>query len=273
MAVLSNLKYLIASQFFSRGVTFSMNLFVARKVGPVVFGLASVNLYLLYTLILFVSREGLRRAVMRVPTSSQLGRARATAAGCVRQRGQIINLAWAEVCFALPVALVVGRYFLTNLPPALSEAVVLLNDQSQLPESTTLESEYKRSVKLCVAAALIEMCCEPLAVFAQWTLQVRTRVLIEAAATALRCAVTFGLVIGWNQGLIAFAHGQLVYSVAVVCLFYGSFVQRRLLKAAKEGDDMYLPLSEMFPHRLPLDPGGHYAAEEQGAWWGDRWAS
>ncbi len=49
----------------SRLLTFALNALVARKVGPVLFGVAMVNFYLAYTTILFVAREGLRLACLR----------------------------------------------------------------------------------------------------------------------------------------------------------------------------------------------------------------
>jgi hypothetical protein len=56
---------LIINQLASRGITFLLNVAVARTVGTAIFGLQAVNLYLLYTTILFVAREGIRRATQR----------------------------------------------------------------------------------------------------------------------------------------------------------------------------------------------------------------
>jgi len=60
---LSKVHYLIANQLVGRGLTFLLNLLVARAVGREVFGVQAVNLYLLNTLILFLSREGIRRSI------------------------------------------------------------------------------------------------------------------------------------------------------------------------------------------------------------------
>lgn len=60
-SALQKVHVLFANQLLTRVLTFLLNLLVVRHVGALVFGLSAVNLYLLYTTILFIAREGLRR--------------------------------------------------------------------------------------------------------------------------------------------------------------------------------------------------------------------
>jgi oligosaccharide translocation protein RFT1 len=56
---------LMLLQIGSRLLTFVLNALVARQIGPALYGIANVHFYLVYTTILFVAREGLRRACLR----------------------------------------------------------------------------------------------------------------------------------------------------------------------------------------------------------------
>ena len=62
-AALQKVHLLLLNQVVTRVLTFVLNLFVVRAAGAATFGIVSVQLYLLYTTTLFVSREGLRKYV------------------------------------------------------------------------------------------------------------------------------------------------------------------------------------------------------------------
>ena len=57
---------LVALQLFSRAVTFALNAGLARGLGPARFAFASVQLQLLISSVLFVAKEGVRRASQRI---------------------------------------------------------------------------------------------------------------------------------------------------------------------------------------------------------------
>ena len=64
---LAQVSALAANQLLTRGLTFAMNLYVARAVGPVAFGLQAIHLYLLNTIILFIAREPNRKSTHSQP--------------------------------------------------------------------------------------------------------------------------------------------------------------------------------------------------------------
>jgi oligosaccharide translocation protein RFT1 len=61
---------LVVLQIFCRIITFSMNIWVVKNVSPAEFGTANVRLYLLYSLIVSLSREGVRRTCLRQQSGS-----------------------------------------------------------------------------------------------------------------------------------------------------------------------------------------------------------
>ena len=70
-ATLASGSSLVLLQLFSRIVTFVLNQALVRLVSPQVFGTTSIQFELLLSTILFLSREGVRNALLRAQTSSQ----------------------------------------------------------------------------------------------------------------------------------------------------------------------------------------------------------
>jgi hypothetical protein len=60
--------YLVFMQLFSRLLTFTLNQLLLRFTAPEVLGLASIQLDLLSSVVLFLSREAFRCVLMRVPS-------------------------------------------------------------------------------------------------------------------------------------------------------------------------------------------------------------
>ncbi|KAF5178138.1 Rft1-like protein [Thalictrum thalictroides] len=58
-------KYLMATQFLSRGIPFIFNSWIVRHLTEKDYALYAVQFHLLVTCILFLSREGFRRACLR----------------------------------------------------------------------------------------------------------------------------------------------------------------------------------------------------------------
>nr|XP_016438754.1 PREDICTED: protein RFT1 homolog [Nicotiana tabacum] len=58
-------KYLLATQFLSRGIPFIFNSWIVRHLNEEDYALYAVQFHLFITCVLFLSREGFRRACMR----------------------------------------------------------------------------------------------------------------------------------------------------------------------------------------------------------------
>ncbi|KAJ1956121.1 Oligosaccharide translocation protein rft1, partial [Linderina pennispora] len=59
-------QYLMGLQLFTKLATFAMNIVIVRLAGIESFGVASVDFELLLATLLFLSREGMRNALLRI---------------------------------------------------------------------------------------------------------------------------------------------------------------------------------------------------------------
>jgi len=145
---------------------------VVRKVGPSVFGLSAINLYLLYTTVLFVAREGVRRAAMRYAEAAP--QQPAAAAHPRSRHHAIINLCWLTVPFGAVLALTLR--FLSALTGFAAP------QPSQLLEAGVPTGDYQLAVDLFLLSSVVELLSEPLYVLGYVQLQVARRVALETAA-------------------------------------------------------------------------------------------
>ncbi|EIE85289.1 hypothetical protein RO3G_09999 [Rhizopus delemar RA 99-880] len=127
--------YLIMLQFISRMLTFSLNQIVLRHTSPDAFGIASVNLELLASTILFISREGFRAVLTRSTKNQQ----------------QIINLAYIPTCLGLATTTLCCGYYLSTITS---------NNES------AIYPYYSTSVILYGLASFLELSVEPLFIIA-----------------------------------------------------------------------------------------------------------
>ncbi|RCH94483.1 Oligosaccharide translocation protein rft1, partial [Rhizopus stolonifer] len=190
--------YLIMLQFISRMLTFSLNQIVIRFTSKATFGIASVNLELLSSTILFISREGFRSVLIRKSKNQQ----------------SILNLAYIPSFFGLITTIAACLYYLSTIS---------LEEQAQFPY-------YKTAVLLYGAASFLELLVEPLFILALNNLYFQLRVTIEGIAVVLRCLVTFALTLYFagneKLGILAFAIAQLVYGSTMMIGYLGYFLYK-----------------------------------------------
>ena len=240
---LSQVSYLALNQLLTRGVTFLMNLYVARSVGPVAFGLQAVHLYLLNTIVLFLGREAGRKATIRYSASAPSSAFPSSYPRSRFETTQVVNLSWLSVAFAAVLTVALTAIFSYTAP---AEALPL---------------GYRPCLHLYAIATMSEMLCEPLYVIAARRLMVACRVWIDSAATLLRCLVTVVTIAQFDSGLMAFGYGQLAYSAAYSALFYCFFLANiaRGDGAARVG---LSSASHILPHPIPAEL--HRALSKQG---------
>ncbi|KAI8347338.1 Rft protein-domain-containing protein [Blakeslea trispora] len=190
--------YLIMLQFVSRMLTFSLNQIVLRYTSKATFGIASVNLELLSSTILFISREGFRSALVRQSKNQQ----------------SILNLAYIPSAFGLITTIVACLYYLSTIS---------IEEQVQFPY-------YKLAVLLYGAASFLELLVEPLFILALNNLYFQLRVTVEGIAVVLRCLITFGLTLYFagneKLSILAFAIAQLVYGFTMMIGYLGYFLYK-----------------------------------------------
>ena len=101
---MTGLSSTVRVQFISRILTFSLNLVLVRFLSPAVYGIAAVQLHLLYTSALFLAREGTRRVSMRSNIQILHGRFDSSTSS-------LINLAWATVPVGIILSILISLLF------------------------------------------------------------------------------------------------------------------------------------------------------------------
>lgn len=190
-ASLTSISSLVFLQLSSRVFTFVLNQALVRLATPQTFGTATVQFELLLSTTLFLSREGVRTALLRQQKSAT--------PGLVRN----ISLLPAYVGGPISVALAI-LYSVTSAP------------------AVRAQPYFHLSVSIYALAAAIELAVEPLYIRAQNELRVDVRVRAEGSAVFAKTLVTFfGLAFASSEwALMAFAAGQAAYALATFVIFW-----------------------------------------------------
>ncbi|KAJ2450117.1 Oligosaccharide translocation protein rft1 [Coemansia sp. RSA 2336] len=202
-------QYLMGLQIFVRLATFTMNILVIYIAGRKAFGVASIRFELLLSTILFLSREGMRNALLRVDTTSgtdkpsvDYARKRPSA-----QEQRIINAALVPIAAGMLLAGCLYWLYVDG-SVSMSEA-----------------SYYRSSLAIYIVAAWIELCVEPLYVLSRARVLFKVQAKCEAIAVSCRCiGVVATLLLGHHLAagqtnplrLLAFAMGQLAYALVIL---------------------------------------------------------
>ena len=191
---LASASSLLLLQLFSRVFTFVLNQALVRYVSPQVFGTAAIQFELLLSTILFLSREGVRNALLRSPEAKATkGEARL-----------VTNISVLPSVLGIPAAILITLFYLASTSA-----------------STAAQPHFRLSVVIYAAAASLELLSEPLYIRAQNELRFDLRVRAEGFAVVMKTSVAFAvLVIGDAEwALVAFATGQAAYGLAVLATY------------------------------------------------------
>ncbi|KAF9923427.1 Oligosaccharide translocation protein rft1 [Linnemannia zychae] len=268
-------------------LTFTLNQVLLRFTSAETLGIASVQLELLLSTILFLSREGVRCAAIRVnddpvevedskqgekQPSSDTGNKKRIAPGSEAYRLQkLVNMVYAPIPVGILMTCLAVGYTLSQI-----------NDQSeeQYPG-------YRLSIYLYGISALIELLAEPMFMIAQYKLWSKPRVSVEGAAVIVRCVLTCALTVYGarkaitgseteettknTMGVLAFAIAQFTYGLLTLVGFLWAFwhksterrdmERRRMIAAIKRvdgvvpddmlsSDDDTVPMSALLPRKL-----------------------
>jgi len=223
---------LLASvQLLSRGFTFFLNVALTRRLGDAsLLGIASVQLHLLYTLVLTLAREGVRRTCLRIAAARGVGDRQSE-----RTRRDLVNLTWRAVIAGCAATPCFCAWFIFQADPVALQSVSLY--------------DYAFSIKLMGVAIGLELLSEPFFVAAQGQLLYGLRSKIEALGVTTRCVLTFYLVVYADARLSGFAYGYVGYG-ATLLLSYVAFFSRQTQKPSMEDNLWTL---DSFSDLLPAD--------------------
>ncbi|KAF8797724.1 RTF domain-containing protein [Phlegmacium glaucopus] len=197
---MSSASSLMALQLFSRFFTFALNQALFRLASPSAFGAAAIQFELILSTILFLSREGVRNALLRVSAHADTNVKRT-------------NMSFLPIIFGVPLAL--------------STCLVYAHVASQEMQE---QPYFNSAIAIYAVAALWELLCEPLYNKAMADLKTGIRVRAEGLGITSKSLTTFLLLVyntsrakGEDLALIAFAAGQLMYSMVMFLVYISHF--------------------------------------------------
>ncbi|XP_074564922.1 uncharacterized protein LOC141821394 [Curcuma longa] len=208
-------KYLMATQFLSRGIPFIFNLLIVRHLTAADYALYAVQFHLFVTSILFLSREGFRRACMRTDVGSNNSSMEEDAA-------RLLKVAW--LTFPIGILFTFAACFFVFWFQKL-----------------TYSDAYAQAILIHGLACILELLSEPVYILSQNFLLLKLRLIVETAATILRCMTTYILIFrkpNLEKGIV-FALSQASYGS---CLLFGYWAYFLLSRTVK--------YSDLFPFRI-----------------------
>ncbi|XP_061687952.1 protein RFT1 homolog isoform X1 [Syngnathoides biaculeatus] len=219
--------YNVLLQVMFRVLTFLLNAFTLRFVSKELIGVVNVRLTLLYSTLVFLSREAFRKACL---SGSDGGK---------HNWRQVINLLW----LTLPLGALSG---------AMLAAVWLWLLEAPDPQSVPF---YGPAVVLFALAGVQELLAEPLWVLAQAHMFVRLKVVAESLAMLAKCSMTVVLVVSAREwGLYIFSAAHLVYTGVLVLCYVIYFLRFLPSKEAIESNFPLRNIGELIPHRVNGEP-------------------
>ncbi|XP_047316146.1 protein RFT1 homolog isoform X2 [Impatiens glandulifera] len=198
-------KYLFATQFLSRGIPFIFNSWMVRNLTVKDYAIYAVQFHLFVTCVLFLSREGFRRACMRAKLNRDTSKD--------EHASGILKVAW----FSVPLGIVI----------TLAGCTLVLWWQE-----LSYSEPYAQAILINGVACIMELLAEPLYILSQNMMLLRLRLVVETAATFSRCLMTYVLIVqhNWDKGLI-FAVSQAAYGASICFCYWGFFLISRQFKS------------------------------------------
>ncbi|TRY55025.1 hypothetical protein DNTS_020760 [Danionella cerebrum] len=218
--------YNVLLQVSFRVLTFLLNAFTLRFVSKELIGVVNVRLMLLYSTLVFLSREAFRRACL-------------SGEGAGRNWGQIINLLW----LTFPLGCVWGALLV-----CVWWWVLQVPDPESIPH-------YFPAVGLFCLAALTELLAEPLWVLGHTHMFVRLKVIAESLAMISKCLVTVVMVVlAPHWGLYIFSAAQCVYAGFLLLCYILYFIH---FLGSEEAEKKAFPLrhiTDFLPSKVNNEP-------------------
>ncbi|XVF08476.1 hypothetical protein REPUB_Repub07fG0006600 [Reevesia pubescens] len=208
-------KYLLATQFLSRGIPFIFNSWIVRHLTEEDYAVFAVQFHLFVTCVLFLSREGFRRACMRANIKLDGTSAKDNAA-------TLLKVAW--MTFPLGVVITIAACVFVFWWQGLH-----------------LSDPYAQAILINGCACILELLAEPLYILSQTLFLLKLRLMVETAATFSRCVTMYILIVNptnMEKGIV-FALSQAAYGACLLLGYWSYFLLFRAFRS-----------SDLFPFRL-----------------------
>jgi oligosaccharide translocation protein RFT1 len=224
----NNAKWFMVVSVFQKIVTFCLNQVMMMTTSPEVLGQAAIQLELLLSTLLFLSREGIRMTVLRQKLSNQ------------SDFQAVVNLSW------LP-ALAVSIFI-----------IALTVARKQFLPSYDLDVVYMYSL-----AAFIECASEPCYNLFQNAANIKPRITAETSAVMAKSCVTVLCVAYFQLGVKGFGLAQIAYSVV-----YAVVLVVHLVRAPHPVSGDRMSVSSLTPRLLKVDQGETKSTGILAGWFG-----
>ncbi|KAJ4883308.1 lipid transporter [Raphanus sativus] len=180
-------KYLLATQFLSRGIPFIFNSWIVRHLSEGDYALYAVQFHLFVTCVLFLSREGFRRACLRADINSD---------GLVSDKDvtRLLKVAWVTLPLGIAITIAASFFVLRW-------------------QSLSFSHTYAQAILIHGFACVLELMAEPLYILSQTLMLLKLRLVVETVATFSRCVTLCFLIVNqtnMEKGII-FALSQVAY--------------------------------------------------------------
>ncbi|KAF5183591.1 Rft1-like protein [Thalictrum thalictroides] len=201
-------KYLMATQILSRGIPFIFNSWIVRHLTEKDYALYAVQFHLLVTCILFLSREGFRRACLRADIKCD-------GASFEENAVKLLKVAWMTIPFGVIITFA---------------SCIFLFWWQQL----RLSDSYGQAIIIHGLACILELLAEPLYILSQNLVLLKLRLIVESAATLLRCMTTYILMVRHIhlEKEIVFAFSQTAYGACIFLGYWGYFLTFRIIRSS-----------------------------------------
>ncbi|MCL7048768.1 hypothetical protein MKW94_000099, partial [Papaver nudicaule] len=194
------------TQVLARGIPFIFNSWIVRHLNEKDYAIYAVQFHLLVTCILFLSREGFRRACLRADL-------RCDGASAEENAAKLLKVAW--ITFPVGILVTVSACILVFWWQALS-----------------IYNPYGQAILILGLACVLELLAEPLYILSQNLLLLKLRLVVESIATLLRCTTTYILIVKQSnmEKALVFALSQTAYGASIFVGYWSYFILFRMIK-------------------------------------------
>ncbi|KAK5578876.1 hypothetical protein RB653_008551 [Dictyostelium firmibasis] len=216
--------YLIGLQIISRVFTFIINTLVIVGVDDSIFGVSAIQYQLLSSIILFLSREAIRRACTRVNITDKSNNG--------NNLKSVIKLSWLVLPIGIGLSVIFENFFLYT---STKETLQILN--------------YHYGLRLFTISSILELLSEPMYILAQNLLLFKIRTTVEGFALFFKTFSSYYFIVILNMGLIGFGYAQILYSLTLVIGYFGYFLVNIInnKKNHKEFSNCFNSVNQLFP--------------------------
>jgi len=233
-SLFSNASWFLIINVLQKLITFVCNQLMISRTNPEILGKAAIQLELLLSTFLFLSREGIRLAVLRITVHS------------ARDLQSIVNVSWIPSCM-----------------------IVLFTIMIRIFYDRTIDNNI-RIVYMYSFAAFVECLAEPAFNVFQNALYIQPRLTAETSAVFMRSIATFLFVVYFRMEVEGFGYAQICYGTTYFLVlvlhtrFYHSHGGTKFTCAQAQCGMEW----QLFPRLLPKQQGQHESENRlKPSWW------